>query len=380
MTPAAPEVLVSDKAIRTPSKTEVTTVLGSIDNFNPVRNAVDPQAYDEYRRMWDATSKLELETDFPLQLDFELNYSCNFSCPMCTWNAETTSRFGKDKWFPFEVWTELIDEAISKGLKSIRLNQINEPLIRGDIAKFVKYARDAGILDIYFSTNGSLLTEKVSRELIEAGLMRIQVSLDAATKETYDKIRIGGNYHKILQNIDRFLEIRDEMGSQLPTLRVNFVKTPENVHELDDFVKLWENKADFVGVQDLLGIVEAFDKSKKETYDADKEDFKCAQPFQHMTVRSNGHILPCCSFFGPDTPVAKLKHGVEGIEMIGEDGILVNEETQEKISKLMVMSIEEAWNCDEMRFIRAIHKVGEYWKHPVCKRCVQSTSHVDDTQ
>ena len=129
MTPATHEVLVSDKAIRTPSKTEVTTVLGSIDNFNPVRNAVDPEAYDEYRRMWDATSKLELETDFPLQLDFELNYSCNFSCPMCTWNAETTSRFGKDKWFPFEVWTELIDEAISKGLKSIRLNQINEPLI-----------------------------------------------------------------------------------------------------------------------------------------------------------------------------------------------------------------------------------------------------------
>ena len=48
---------------------------------------------------------------------------------MCTWNAETTSRFGKEKWFPFEVWKELIDEAVPKGLKSIRLNQINEPLI-----------------------------------------------------------------------------------------------------------------------------------------------------------------------------------------------------------------------------------------------------------
>ena len=85
-----PDILVSDKAIRTPSKTEVTTVLGDIKNFDPVRNAVDPKAYDEYRRMWDATSKLEMETNFPLQLDFELNYSCNFSCPMCTWNAETT--------------------------------------------------------------------------------------------------------------------------------------------------------------------------------------------------------------------------------------------------------------------------------------------------
>ena len=99
-----------------------------------------------------------------------------------------------------------------------------------------------------------------------------------------------------------------------------------------------------------------------------------------MTVRSNGHILPCCSFFGPDTPVAKLKHNVDGVEMTGEDGILVSEETQERISKLMIMSIEEAWNCEEMRFIRDIHTKGEYWKHPVCKRCVQSTSHVDDTQ
>ena len=142
------------KSLRTPNKTEVTTVLGDFEKFDPVRNAVNPEAYDEYRRLWDETSKLQTITDFPLQLDFELNYSCNFSCPMCTWNAETTSRFGKDKWFPFEVWKELIDEAVPKGLKSIRLNQINEPLIRQDIVKFVEYARNAGILDIYFSKIG----------------------------------------------------------------------------------------------------------------------------------------------------------------------------------------------------------------------------------
>ena len=62
---------------------------------------------------------------------------------------------------------EVIDEGISKGLKSIRLNYINEPLIRRDIIKFIKYARDAGILDIFFSTNGSLLTDDVSRDLIK---------------------------------------------------------------------------------------------------------------------------------------------------------------------------------------------------------------------
>ena len=38
---------------------------------------------------------LEYTPDFPLQIDFELNYSCNFSCEMCTWSAENTA--GEEK-------------------------------------------------------------------------------------------------------------------------------------------------------------------------------------------------------------------------------------------------------------------------------------------
>ena len=368
------------KIIREPTKKEVTTVLGDKEKFNPVRNAVNPEAYDEYRQNWEKVSKLELVTDFPLQLDFELNYSCNFSCPMCTWNAESTSKFGKEKWFPFEVWKEVIDTAIPKGLKAIRLNHINEPLIRQDITKFIKYARDAGILDIYFSTNGSLLTEKMSRSLIEAGLMRLQVSLDAASEETYNKIRIGGDYKKIISNIDRFLEIRNELNSSLPTLRVNFVKTEVNIHELEEFKKVWSQKADFIGVQDLLGIVEKFNKSKSDDFLPLQEDFKCAQPFQHLTLRSNGHILPCCSFFGPDIPIAKLKHNVKNVEMQGDDGILVSEKTKKNAANLIVQNIEEAWQGQKMKFFREIHKKGEYWRDEVCRKCVESTSHTDETQ
>jgi hypothetical protein len=298
---------------------------------------------------------------------------------MCSWNSESTAKFGKEKWFPFEVWKELIDEAIPKGLKSIRLNHINEPLIRQDITKFIKYAREAGILDIYFSTNGSLLTEKMSRGLIDAGLMRLQVSLDAATEQTYKKIRVGGDYNKIIANIDRFLEIRDSLNSSLPTLRVNFVKTKLNIHELDLFKDFWEGKADFIGIQDLLGIVEEFSKSNSDNYIPLKEDFKCSQPFQHLTLRSNGHILPCCSFFGPDLPIAKLKHNIKNIDMQGDDGILVSEETKKSSANLLIQNIEEAWKGEQMKFFREIHKKGEYWKNSVCKKCVESTSHTDET-
>ena len=45
------------KSLRIPNKTEVTTVLGDFEKFDPVRNAVNPEAYDEYRKLWDETSK-----------------------------------------------------------------------------------------------------------------------------------------------------------------------------------------------------------------------------------------------------------------------------------------------------------------------------------
>ena len=45
--------------------------------------------------------------------------------------------------------------------------------------------------------------------------------------------------------------------------------------------------------------------------------------------------------------------------------------------KLIIRDIEEAWKSKEMEYFREIHRNGEYWKHPVCKKCVLSTSHFD---
>ena len=152
-------------------KTEVTTVIAKPDVNEDVRNAIDPVKYDEYRKQWEEATKLNLVTDFPLQIDFELNYSCNFTCPMCTWNAESLEEKGQQTWFDFEVFKEVVDDGVSKGLKSIRFNYINEPLIRKDIVKFISYAHQAGIIDTYFSTNGSLLSDDIIRSLINSGLL-----------------------------------------------------------------------------------------------------------------------------------------------------------------------------------------------------------------
>ena len=185
--------------IKKPDQKEVTTILGK-DVHKIIEKYSDAKKYRLYRDEWKRASSLEYTPKYPLQIDFELNYSCNFSCEMCTWSAENTAGRGKKTWFSFEAFKEIIDEGVENGLRAIRLNYINEPLIRKDIIKFIEYAKQAGILDIYLSTNGSLLTKKVIHELINSGLTRLQVSIDATTKETFDKIRQGGNFDDVIKN------------------------------------------------------------------------------------------------------------------------------------------------------------------------------------
>lgn len=360
-------------------KTEFTTVISKSDPKMSVRDAVDPKKYDEYRKLWNDASNLRIVTDFPLQIDFELNYSCNFTCPMCTWNAESTENKGKATWFDFEVFKEVMDSAVSKGLKAIRLNYINEPLIRKDITKFIKYARKVGILDIYFSTNASLLTDEVCRDLINSGLLRLQISLDAHTKKTYEKIRTGGNFNDVIKKVLRFLEIRNEMNVKLPTLRVNFVKTEINKHELNDFIKFWESKVDSIGIQDLVGIMDGFGKISDEVLEKKSlsNDFKCAQPFQHLTVRYDGSVLPCCAFYGAEIPIGQLKTNKKSKFSVVENIGLLDKSAK---SKLLIGTIEEIWKSEQMEFFRDIHRKGEFWKHPTCKKCVLSTNHFDQSE
>ena len=355
------------KIVKKPEKKEVTTVLGN-DVNKIIRKFSDHVKWDEYRKRWEKARNLEFVPDYPIQIDFELNYSCNFKCAMCTWSAENPLNKGKNTWLDFELYKDIIDEGIPKGLSAIRLNYINEPLIRKDIIKFIEYAKTAGILDIYFSSNGSLLNENISKSLINSGLTRLQVSIDATTKNTFEKIRQGGDFDKVITNVQNFIKLRNKMGKELPTVRVNFVKTDQNKHELDEFLNFWKDKADCIGVQNLINIMNQNKKDEKNI------KFNCSQPYNHLTIRYDGSILPCCTFFGAKLPVAKVKNN--------KNYFISNVENLENpdSKSLSQKSILETWNSIEMKNIRELHKKGEYFKNEVCKVCVNSMSHLDFDQ
>jgi MoaA/NifB/PqqE/SkfB family radical SAM enzyme len=183
--------------------------------------------FGEYRRTWERAVKFEERLVYPLHMDFEISSICNLRCNMCVMSLskEESVKYGSgisEKKLRFETFKAIIDKGVLLGLKSINFNGVNEPLLQKDIVKWIEYAKRRGVLDIMFNTNGVLLNEDMSERLIKSGLTRIMISLDAATSETYKKVRGSDDYHIVKGNIERFIDIRKRLGLTLPIVRYHF--------------------------------------------------------------------------------------------------------------------------------------------------------------
>lgn len=305
------------------------------------------EPYYAYRRRWERASLFERRPEFPILIDFELNYSCNLKCPMCTWSvAHTVS--GKQTWMDFDVFKRVIREGVPKGLASIGLNWINEPTIRKDLPKFIQFAHDAGVIDSIVHSNGTLLTPSFSDELIESGLTRMMFSLDAASEETYRKIRIGAKWDHVMSNIHGFIERRNQKGRRLPLVSVNFVLMSTNEHELTAFLDYWEPHVDFFAVQQYINPFEDQTGQDGRFFARSREivpDFKCHQPWQRMTIRYDGRVLPCCSFYAEQLVVGDVRF----------------------------QTVEEIWNGSTMQELQLLHARGRYSENPVCLKCARNS-------
>ncbi len=281
----------------------VKTLFDRGDPYEVLEKEQGP-AVREYRRKWKMAGEHLSEFQYPLHLNFELVYGCNLRCEFCIFNLpaeewDYKARPG-DK-ISFEKYQEVVDEGVRHGLCSIALNGYNEPLLQADIVKYIDYARKAGVLDVSLHTNGLLLTEKMSRALIDSGLTMIMFSIDAATGKTYEKIRQSRDFNKAIKNVTDFVALKKTAGKALPLTRVSFVETKVNHMELEDFVSYWRNKIDFFTVQTFFNPFvgkDNYEKIESEYRLKDTSFSVCAEPYQRLMITCDGNVLPCCSNYG----------------------------------------------------------------------------------
>jgi len=320
----------------------------SAEDFHEQIAKVKGEKFIEYRRQWDRSGRFEEVGPVPLHLDFQVISACNFKCPMCPFGepiAARPERFDAVKGrFPFDLYKKIIDEGVDLGVNAIDLSYYSEPLLHENLFDFIEYASKAGVVDIMMSTNGHLLTEDIIDKFLMSGLTRLSVSIDAATQDTYDKIRVGGDFHKLMKNLEYLLNKKESTKSTLPIVRVSFVKTKLNELELESFVEYWRPRVGYISIQELNSFEGLGDKLVADSR-IENPEFQCHQPWHRLTIRPNGEVLPCCTTWGLKLVMGNLK----------------------------TQTLREIWTSKEMVELRQLHKEGRYFENPTCEKCAKAT-------
>ncbi|MDC0627909.1 radical SAM protein [Candidatus Pelagibacter sp.] len=303
-------------------------------------------AYKTYRKDWSQFPIEHTVGDFPLHLDIEATSACNFACTMC---ARTDYIANGTMWkienFNFEKYKQIIDDGVKNGLRSVKFQYIGEPLINKKLPEMIKYAKDAGVCDVMFNTNASLLTEKKAVEIIESGLDKLFFSFDSPYREEFNKIRVKGDYDQVLNNIKNFMRIKREMKSDTPLTRVQMVTMKENEKDFDEFVKLFKPVVDTIAHIDYLDHDIQLDQDNDKTIVDLKTDqkvkFCCPQLWQRMFVHPDGVVTPCCIDSGRKMVMGNIHKS----------------------------SLKDIWKNEKYQEMRKLHKEGNMNQIPTCSRC-----------
>ena len=178
-------------------------------------------------------------TPLPTFVQIEPVGQCNLSCLMCPVNLRTDRhRDGTPSFMPFDRFVSLLDQL--PGLKELHLQGLGEPMMHPRFFDMVTHAVGRGIL-VSCNSNFTLVNEGRAERCVSSGLQILNLSLDGATAETYEAIRGGASFHRVLGNIRLLQRIRTRLASVTPTLTVTVVIMRRNLGELTDIVRLAHN-------------------------------------------------------------------------------------------------------------------------------------------
>jgi putative metalloenzyme radical SAM/SPASM domain maturase len=167
--------------------------------------------------------------EYPSRLFVEITTRCNLKCQMCMKQTEGSCIVDGDM-HPnvFATLTPALPH-----VEALILNGIGEPLLHPDLEKFIRHAKSLMPANswIGFQSNGLLVDKDRANSLVEAGLDRICLSMDAVDADVFRKFREGGEVRDLENALEALNSARTRRAAPL-NIGIEFVVMRENAHEL----------------------------------------------------------------------------------------------------------------------------------------------------
>lgn len=262
------------------------------------------------------------------------NY-CNYSCPICPNRLYDETEKG---FMPFELFEKIILQ-IRDFADVIQIYWVGEPLLHSRIYDMITYCKKNTQAKIMISTNGSLLSSNNNKRLLDSGLDKLIISMDAAeSNEVYKAIRTNGNIEQLNSNVTSLLSYADEMD-----ITLQFVLTNVNENEKSKFIEKWSRYNVNVSIQCLytwanqLPELNSFSNCLSPMLGLQR--VPCADLWYKISIHWNGDVSRCCFDWSFKNVIGNLNY----------------------------QSIREIWNSSGFIALRNSHKNLKF--DNLCKNC-----------
>jgi len=302
----------------------------------------DDARYRQYRAEWEGRPRRFEAGAFPVHLDLEATSRCNLKCTFC----DKLPFLPREKLgdMDFGLFGRILDEGREHGLCGLKLSYRGEPLLHPRIADMVRKAKDCGVIDVYFNTNGMLLTETMAAQLMDAGLDRVSISVEGTDANAFEAARVGAKFERIKANAARLIELRERRRLDHPKVRIQTVALPGL--DLTAYAAYWSAYCDQTAAIDYK------DPATLPEQAREAPGWACPQPWQRLTIEWDGTVHPCNN----------------------------DDQARALVGNAREMSIAECWRASCVEGLRNLHQAGRSHLAEACAGCPWRAAQVAKAQ
>lgn len=304
--------------------------------------------------------RTELQNVIPLETPYLLfadpSSVCNFRCKFCPCGGANKEYWSKNKRvsiMPYEIFRKLVDDAAEfpQKLKTLRLYKEGEPLLNKRLPDMINYARKKDIASkIDFTTNGSLFNRDLILAVTDAGVDRINISVEALDSEGY--MTVSGAKLDFDDFIERLKFLYKNKNSCHIFIKISNLGLGK--YSEQDFYDVFSEISDEMAVENVTPVWPGFDlKSELRKNDSldiygaalseRKKSEVCPYLFYSMCVNSDGTVSACLMDWNHQIIIGDIKK----------------------------QSLSEIWNSDTLKQMRIDHLSLNKSKYGPCSECGQ---------
>ena len=229
---------------------------------------------------------------------------CNYTCQMC---PQTNPGRGKSftRKMPLKEFERILDEIVPKhGSPQVNLEGSGEPTMAKDLPEYIKAVKKRN-LKCFMYCNGARLNGQFMKDVVDAGIDFIRISVIGYNQELYKKWMNVDNFNLILNNLK---ELKSYVKSSNAKTQVSTYHLITDNNNIDNEIKFYQDNV--INVVNSVGYIwKMHNWSGNHNNINPREKTKrrsCGRPFApELTVRAGGSpgrvgsIVPCCQTLGP---------------------------------------------------------------------------------